>query len=170
MRANLIFSLASAFFKSYFRSSRRKPSISFFTNPKVILVIDVALFAVPLVLLQVTIGAFPIPADIESFLKPLIAQALISLPLLITSAVVVAGLMFELSQGSIISSSEAVNWWPVSRVCCCIRFIDIFIIFRFSCTLCGCYIAFVIKIWVVLRLADSNAISYFVAFSGGIRR
>ncbi len=114
MRANLIFSLASAFFKSYFRSSRRKPSISFFTNPKVILVIDVALFAVPLALLQVTMGAFPIPADIESFLKPLIAQALISLPLLITSAVVVAGLMFELSQGSIISSSEAVNWWPVS--------------------------------------------------------
>ena len=114
MRANLILSLASAFFKSYFRSARRKPSISFFTNPKAMLVIDVALFVVPLVLLQATISTFPIPTDIESIFEPLVIQALISLPLFMTSAVIIAGLMFELGQGSIISSSEAVNWWPVS--------------------------------------------------------
>jgi len=114
VRANLILSLASAFFKSYFRSARRKPSISFFTNPKAMLVIDVALFVVPLVLLQATISTFPIPTDIESIFEPLVVQALISLPLFMTSAVIIAGLMFELGQGSIISSSEAVNWWPVS--------------------------------------------------------
>ena len=71
MRANLILSLASAFFKSYFRSSRRKPSVSFFTNPKAMLVINVALFVIPLVLLQATIGTFPIPANVESILVTL---------------------------------------------------------------------------------------------------
>jgi hypothetical protein len=39
---------------------------------------------------------------------------LISLPLLMTSAVIVSGLMFE-SDKDPISSSEAVNWWPVSQ-------------------------------------------------------
>jgi hypothetical protein len=78
------------------------------------LVIDVTLFVVPLVLLQAAISTFAIPADVESIFAPLVVQALISLPLFMTSAVIIAGLMFELGQGSIISSSEAVNWWPVS--------------------------------------------------------
>ncbi len=114
MRANLILSLASAFFKSYFRVSSRKPSVSFFTNPKAMLVIDVALFVAPAILLQAIFGAFAVPVDIEAVFAPLVVQALISLPLLMTSAVIIAGLMFELGQGSIISSSEAVNWWPVT--------------------------------------------------------
>jgi len=114
VRANLILSLASAFFKSYFRSSSRKPSVSFFANPKVMIVIDVALFVVPAILLQVVLGTLRPPADIESILLVLVTQTMISLPLLMTSAVIISGLMFELGQGSIISSSEAVNWWPVS--------------------------------------------------------
>jgi hypothetical protein len=114
LRANLILTLASAFFKSYFRSSRRKPSVSFFTNPKAMLVIDVALFVVPAALLQFILGAVSPPADVEAVLAPIVTQTLISLPLLMTSAVIIAGLMFELGQGSIISSSEAVNWWPVT--------------------------------------------------------
>jgi len=39
---------------------------------------------------------------------------MISLPVLMTSSVIVSGLMFELGEGSAIASSEAVNWWPVS--------------------------------------------------------
>ena len=111
MRPRLIITLASAFFKSYFRSSQRA-SVSFFSKPKVMLVIDIALFALPALALQLIIGSFP--ADINATLAPLIVQAMISLPILMTSAVIVSGLMFELGQGSAISSSEAVNWWPVS--------------------------------------------------------
>lgn len=114
MRASLILTLASAFFKSYFRSSRRSPSVSFFSKPRAMLFIDIALFIVPAVLLQVVFGIFPIPADINAVFVPLVIQAMITLPLLMTSAVIIAGLMFELGQGSAISSSEAVNWWPVS--------------------------------------------------------
>lgn len=112
MRIGLILALASAFFKSYFRSSSQKAPALFFSKPKVMIGIDVALFVAPALVLQFLVGA--IPADLNSILSPLVVQALISLPLLITSAVIVSGLMFELGQGSAIFSSEAVNWWPVS--------------------------------------------------------
>jgi hypothetical protein len=111
LRLGLILTLSSALFKSYFRAGR-KPSVSFFSQPKVMLAIDVIAFTVPAVILQYTLGY--IPADINAFLTPLVISAMISLPVLMTSAVIVAGLMFELGQGSAISSSEAVNWWPVT--------------------------------------------------------
>jgi hypothetical protein len=76
------------------------------------LVIDASLFSVPAVIGQYIVG-FLTP-DIVAILSPLVVQALISLPVLMTFAVIVAGLMFELGQGSAVSSSEAVNWLPVS--------------------------------------------------------
>ncbi|HLN88763.1 MAG TPA: hypothetical protein VK253_01740, partial [Candidatus Binatia bacterium] len=54
------------------------------------------------------------PADFNAFLAPIFVQGMISVPVLLTSAVIVSGLMFELGQGSAIFSSEAVNWWPVT--------------------------------------------------------
>jgi hypothetical protein len=112
VRLGLIITLSSALFKSYFRSSSQRASVSFFSRPKVMLAIDIAVFVFPAIALQFVVGV--IPADLNVVLAPLVAQAMISLPLLMTSAVIVAGLMFELGQGSAISSSEAVNWWPVS--------------------------------------------------------
>ncbi len=112
MRLRLILTLSSAFFKSYFRASNQRASVSFFSNPKVMLAIDVVLFVVPAAALQFVLGA--LPTDIKTFLAPLVVQAMISVPVLMTSAVIVSGLMFELGQGSAISSSEAVNWWPVT--------------------------------------------------------
>ena len=111
MRPGLVVTLSSALFKSYFRASRN-PSVSFFSRPVVMLVIDVLAFVIPAVLVQSFIGA--LPADLEALAGSLVVQAMISLPLLMTSAVIVSGLMFELGQGSAVSSSEAVNWWPVS--------------------------------------------------------
>jgi hypothetical protein len=111
VRPGLVITLSSALFKSYFRASRNA-SVSFFSRPVVMLVIDVLAFVIPALLLQSFIGA--LPADLNALAGPLVVQAMISLPLLMTSAVIVSGLMFELGQGSAISSSEAVNWWPVS--------------------------------------------------------
>ena len=111
MRPGLVITLASVLFKSYLRSSRRA-SVSFFSRPRVMLIIDIALFTAPAILLQYFTGAFP-PSIIE-LLSPLVLQAMISLPVLMTFAMIVSGLMFELGQGSAISSSEAVNWLPVS--------------------------------------------------------
>ena len=112
MRLGLIIALSSAFFKSYFRSSSQRASVSFFSKPKVMLAIDIVLFVGPAIAVQSVMGA--LPADLNVALAPLVVQGMISLPLLITGAVIVAGLMFELGQGSAIFSSEAVNWWPVS--------------------------------------------------------
>ncbi len=112
MRLGLIINLSSALFKSYLRSSRQKASLSFFSKPKFMLALDIVLFAVPAVALQFIIGA--VPADLNIIVSTILVQAMISLPVLMTSAVIISGLMFELGQGSAISSSEAVNWLPVT--------------------------------------------------------
>ncbi len=112
MRLSLILTLSSAFFKSYFRSSSQRASVSFFSRPKVMLFINVIAFIIPALVLQFVVGI--LPADFEAFLAPLVVQGIISVPVLLTSAVIVSGLMFELGQGSAIFSSEAVNWWPVT--------------------------------------------------------
>lgn len=111
MRLGLVLTLSSALFKSYLRASRNA-SVSFFSRPRVMLAIDAILFAVPAVLFQYVVGV--IPPDIVALLSPIVLQAIISLPVLMTFAMIVSGLMFELGQGSAISSSEAVNWLPVS--------------------------------------------------------
>jgi hypothetical protein len=76
------------------------------------LLVDASLFCVPAVIVQYAVGF--LTSDIVAVLSPLVLQALISLPVLMTFAVILAGLMFELGQGSAVSSSEAVNWLPVS--------------------------------------------------------
>jgi len=111
VRPGLVITLSSALLKSYLRSSQRA-SVSFFSRPWVMLFIDIVLFAAPAILLQYVVGA--LSPSIIAALVPLVLQAMISLPVLMTSAMIVSGLMFELGQGSAISSSEAVNWLPVS--------------------------------------------------------
>ncbi len=111
MRPGLVSALASALFKSYLRSSRNA-SVSFFSRPRVMLVVNASLFVVPALIVQYIVGFLTV--DIVALLLPLLLQAIISLPVLMTFATIVAGLMFELGQGSAISSSEAVNWLPVS--------------------------------------------------------
>jgi len=49
-----------------------------------------------------------------SLVRPLAVQSLIVLPVILTSAVTLAGILFELGQTSGVASSEAVNWLPVS--------------------------------------------------------
>ncbi len=112
MRLRLLLALSAAFFKSYFRSSSQKASISFFSRPRVMLVIDVTAFVIPALLLQYSLSF--LPPDFTAILVPIFVQGMISIPVLITAAVIVSGLMFELGQGSAIFSSEAVNWWPVT--------------------------------------------------------
>lgn len=111
MRPALIGSLSSALFKSYLRSGRHA-SVSFYTRPSIMLLVDASLFLVPAAIVQYAVGF--LTSDILEVLSPLVKQTLFSLPVLMTFAVVVAGLMFELGQGSAVSSSEAVNWLPVS--------------------------------------------------------
>jgi hypothetical protein len=76
------------------------------------LAIDLILFAVPFALLTYALPL--VPADFRSNIRPVAVQALEVLPLILTAAIIVAGVLFELGQSSGLASSEAVNWLPVS--------------------------------------------------------
>jgi hypothetical protein len=106
-------SLATVLFKSYFRASRygRRSRLS---NPLTIVAINIVLFAVPFGLL---LYALPlVPADLMNSLRPVAVQSLIVLPVILTSAIILAGILFELGQPGGLASSEAVNWLPVSPI------------------------------------------------------
>ncbi len=111
MRLSAISALSSILFKSYFRAGR-PGGVGRYMQPKVMILIDAIVFAAPFMLLQFLLPLFP--EDLLTLVKPLAWQTLVGLPLLLTSGIIVAGILFELGQGSGVSSSEAVNWLPIS--------------------------------------------------------
>jgi hypothetical protein len=70
------------------------------------------LFVVPFTLLSYLLPL--VPPESMSLVRLLAVQSLIVLPVILTSAVTLAGILFELGQTSSLASSEAVNWLPVS--------------------------------------------------------
>ena len=111
MNWSTVRSLATVLSKSYFRASRfgRRSLLS---NPFILVSLDIALFVAPFALLSYVLPL--IPPELMSLVRPLAVQSLIVLPVILTSAVILAGILFELGQGSGLASSEAVNWLPVS--------------------------------------------------------
>jgi hypothetical protein len=106
-----ILSLTGVLFKSYFRSSRfgRRSILS---NPFVIAILDAVLFAAPFALLMYALPL--IPSEFAPTVQTLAIQSIIVLPVILTSAVILAGILFELGQTGGSASSEAVNWLPIS--------------------------------------------------------
>ncbi|HXX87586.1 MAG TPA: hypothetical protein VEH86_03970 [Candidatus Acidoferrum sp.] len=111
MKGSTVLSLATVLFKSYFRASRLGRR-SFFSNPRVLIAIDLILFAIPFGLMAYALPL--VPTQYRSDIQPVAVQALVVVPVLLTAAVIVAGVLFELGQSSGLASSEAVNWLPVS--------------------------------------------------------
>lgn len=111
MKGSTVLSLATVLFKSYFRASRLGRR-SFFSNPRVLVAIDLILFAIPFGLMAYALPL--VPTQYRSDIQPVAVQALVVVPVLLTAAVIVAGVLFELGQSSGLASSEAVNWLPVS--------------------------------------------------------
>ena len=111
MNRSTVVGLATVLFKSYFRASRfgRRSRLS---NPAILVSLDIVLFAAPFALLSFLLPL--LPPETMSLVRPLAVQSLIVLPVILTSAVTLAGILFELGQTSGVASSEAVNWLPVS--------------------------------------------------------
>ncbi len=112
MRLNIVLTLSSVLFKSYLRASRSGRVHSLYSNPRFILIIDLLALTIPLALLQYMLPL--ISSDLLLLLEPVVQQVLIGLPLMMTSIVILAGIMFELSVSGGLSSSETVNWLPIS--------------------------------------------------------
>jgi len=111
LNRSTVVGLATVLFKSYFRASRfgRRSRLS---NPAILVSLDIVLFAAPFALLSFLLPL--LPPETMSLVRPLAVQSLIVLPVILTSAVTLAGILFELGQTSGVASSEAVNWLPVS--------------------------------------------------------
>jgi hypothetical protein len=112
MRPYVVLGLASVLFKSYFRAGRRSGMNLTYSKPSTMLIINLIALAAPIVLIQYFIPH--IPPELAGWLRGMIGQALIGLPTMMAAAIIITGIMFELGQGSGLSSSESVNWLPVS--------------------------------------------------------
>ncbi|MGA1974908.1 MAG: hypothetical protein ABSG92_04665 [Conexivisphaerales archaeon] len=111
MKRDTVVSLAIVLFKSYFRASRAGRR-STFSNPNSIFAIDAVVFVVPFALIWYFLPQAP--QEIVTFLAPLTAEAVVGLPVILISGVILAGVLFELGTASGLASSEAVNWLPVT--------------------------------------------------------
>jgi len=111
VRPDIIISLSSVLFKSYLRAGRTG-RVSSYSQPRIILILDLLAFAAPIVLLQNVMQS--IPVELMDMLEPIVRQAFVGLPILLTSGIILAGILFELGQSAGLSSSEAVNFLPVS--------------------------------------------------------
>ena len=109
----MILSLASVLFKSYIRAgSRGRSQLGFLSQPRVMFLVDLIAFLAPFI--GLFYGLQILPENILILVGSLAVQAIISLPVLLTSAVIAAGILFELGQSAGLSSSEAVNWLPIT--------------------------------------------------------
>lgn len=104
--------LAKVLVISQLRSGRSgSDPTSFLGRPSLILVIDAVLFAVPLFVgeagvLSAGSGILPLATLVTAFLP--------FVPLIAVAAVLVAGVMFELTATAKFSGSDAVNWLPLT--------------------------------------------------------
>ncbi len=114
MRAQKISKIANVLIKSQLRSARAgRAGSGILSRPSVILLVDLVLFvavAAGVSRVVAAIGRLPLfPLD------TLTRQVLVFLPALITPAIFVASILFELNVSSKFASSDTLNWLPVSQ-------------------------------------------------------
>jgi hypothetical protein len=114
MNPQKISKIATVLIKSQLRSARAgRAGSSIFSRPSIVLLVDLALFvAIAAIVRSVVaaVGQSPVfPLD------TLTRQVLVFLPALITPAIFVASIIFELNVSSKFASSDTLNWLPVSQ-------------------------------------------------------
>jgi len=125
MDVRKIFALTIALSKSQLRtSSSGRAGASFFRRPSIILIVDIAAFAVCAVLGYLGVVAlrqlFPLGADSPggqsyTVVVMLVKEALIFIPTFVPSSVLLGGILFELNVSSKFSASDTVNWLPITQ-------------------------------------------------------
>lgn len=117
MNAHRVLSIAIVLAKSQLRAGRSgRGGERLFRNPVILAIIDAVCLAVTAGIgLAVSSSLTLIPEPFYSRVITAVQQGLVFVPALIPSAVLVAGVLFELSSSSKFASSDAVNWLPVSQ-------------------------------------------------------
>lgn len=108
------FELAVVLTKSQLRGyQRRRLTARVFGDPRIILVVDLALIAVPALLSYLLLSG-SLPAQVQGSLEELEAQALAGIPTAIAFMVILFGVLSEISQAAQSMSTDLVNWLPIS--------------------------------------------------------
>lgn len=117
MRSKVVIKLASVLTVSQLRSTARGASLSRLRTPMVIAILDLVLFAVTFAFTHFAFNfASDIPdiPDLQQLASGFAENTLQSLPALMLSFTILAGLLFELSQSSQFASSDIINFLPIS--------------------------------------------------------
>jgi hypothetical protein len=84
-----------------------------FGDPRIIMVADIALFAFP-ALIGYEVLSRALPAGIESTVHGIETQALSGIPAILAFSVILFGILSEISQPMQSTSTDLVNWLPIS--------------------------------------------------------
>lgn len=114
MRSSAVIILSSVLVKSYLRASRSTSNTNVrYTRPWILILIDVIVLLLPFAVIQ--FGILPNLTDkVATSFGDVASQVITGLPIGLTSAVILSGILLELGRGSIFSSSESVNWLPLT--------------------------------------------------------
>jgi len=114
VRPRVVIRLASVLAISQLRSTARGASFSRLRRPMVIVALDLVIFAVTFALAHFSFNLASNIPDIWPLASGFAKDTLQSLPALMLSFTILAGLLFELSQSSQFASSDMVNFLPIS--------------------------------------------------------
>src|SRR5207245_3322882 len=117
MRLKKVLDLANVLVKSQLRAaSSGQLGASFFRKSKALFIIDIAAFAVSVILGYLFGGAVSLaPEPFHTQVQTAFVEGLVLVRLLIPAMVLLPGILFELSVSSKFASSDTVNWLPVTQ-------------------------------------------------------
>jgi len=108
------YKLAIVLTKSQLRGYQRRRLIArLFGDPRIILVADALMFAVPALLAYVLLSGI-LPVEIRNALREIETQSLAGIPTAIAFMLILFGILSEISQPVQSSSTDLINWLPIS--------------------------------------------------------
>lgn len=112
-----IYTIALVLSESQLRASRSgRGGESFFRRASILAIVDAVCFVVFAGIGFVVVGGIlALPASQAAPLVRDVVDLLVIVPALVPSAVLVAGVLFELSSSTKFGSSDAINWLPVTK-------------------------------------------------------
>jgi hypothetical protein len=107
--------LAVVLTKSQLRGNQRRgPIARLFGDPRVLLIADAALLAVPALLGYVLLSSGVLPRELSISVQQVEAQALSGVPSILTFSIILFGVLSEISQPMQSMSTDLINWLPIS--------------------------------------------------------